>query len=112
MNNDLLFSVLSLACLRPLSFNDIPSCDCVGQNCFLDPLPKSSENGHSSESCVDNTKPISVRPVPLKDIDLPKDVSASLSSCASLCYVNVVLYAVYFMIIWCASNVGPSYFKV
>ncbi|CAA2970751.1 ethylene-responsive transcription factor At4g13040 [Olea europaea subsp. europaea] len=50
---------------------------CSGQNCFLDPLPKSSENGHSSESCVDNTKPISVRPVPLKDIDLPKDKTAS-----------------------------------
>lgn len=50
---------------------------CSGQNCFLDPLPLSSENGHTSESCVDNTKPISVHPVPLNDIDLPKDKTAS-----------------------------------
>ncbi|KAI3461848.1 hypothetical protein Pfo_018511 [Paulownia fortunei] len=40
---------------------------CSGTNSFLDPLSRVSEHAHTPENCVENTKPVSVHPLPLND---------------------------------------------
>ncbi|CAI9761312.1 unnamed protein product [Fraxinus pennsylvanica] len=57
-----------------------------GQTCFLAPLPKSSENGYTSQNCVENTKQ-SVHPMPLNYIYLPKEKTTS-ETCPTLSKVS------------------------
>ncbi|KAI3450837.1 hypothetical protein Pfo_007502 [Paulownia fortunei] len=46
---------------------------CSGQRSFLTPLPWGFEHGHTPENCAENTKPVSVHPLPLNDSSKPKE---------------------------------------
>ncbi|KAL3531087.1 hypothetical protein ACH5RR_010409 [Cinchona calisaya] len=52
---------------------------CSGRsNSFLAALPKFSENGYTPETCTQNTKAVSVHPMPSNDVDETEEKSPSL----------------------------------